>query len=612
MALNIIKRGGIASTRPGSASLPIEIDGTNIQGVTMFKPSSGPTSLVFMVDGLVYHSPYPFKTASQIEGLQFSPYSKFAAWASCVQSTDYMPDGTLISLDAPKRVLIIQDGATRAGMWDGSTARHLNPVASNAEFTAEGFDETPVGLWMKWSNNRLMVSRGPIVFFSDIGNPTKFHDSSFLAEGRRFYLPDDCTGMAETSDEQGVIAFTPNSGTFFKTSVLDRSQWLNTPDFQKTVLPNLGCIAPRSIVVQHGLIWWWSVKGLINQDDANRANVSSRLNVQDQEMSSSKSNVSYDVSGVAGAFFENFLLHAVPNGDRMNTRIHVLDQAPEENSSVNSWPSYWEGWRPVEFARGVIDSQERIFTISRDYDGEIRIWELFKNDRTDNGIPITCYVETKSHYFQNRDYKRFRYGEIEMVGILGEVAVGIAAAGVKGGFQMIGTKDISAIPGQIYHDVQYGEDSNSFYGSRPQSRTIKTRDGDAPSDCNEECIESEHSGLIDKAFSLLVVWSGVASLSAYRIFTISHEKSYSGFCEDDETDETRLLTPDGCSSTDLISDKIGFTTYLATATFNRINPATGLVVSNTATQSSKISQEDANRKASKTARFYVMSEIGEL
>lgn len=395
MGLNVINRGGVVQTRPGSASLPFTLAGSNIQGITMFKPTTGPISLVFMIDGLVYASPYPFSSYFQIEGLQFSKYSKFASWAPCVQSTDYTTDGTLYNLEKPKSVLVIQDGSTRAGYWDGSSAAHINPTQSGSEFTVEGYDGTPVGLWMRWSNNRLWVSRGDQVWASDIGNPFKFTEAQYLNEARSFLLPGSCTGIAETSDQQGIICFTSESGVFLRSSIQDRTLWLTTPEFQKTVMPTIGCISPRSIVQQYGLIWWWTPKGLMNLDDALKLNISSKFVVQDQAMLASKSNISYDISGVAGSFFENFTLFAVPSGDKYNTRVHVMDQMATKDGPINAWTGYWEGWRPVEFARGIVSNQERIFTISYDYDGEIRIWELFKNERTDNGIPITSYVETQ-------------------------------------------------------------------------------------------------------------------------------------------------------------------------------------------------------------------------
>lgn len=612
MGMNIINRGGIAQTRPGSASLPFDIPGNNLQGITLFTPSSGPASLVFVVDGLVYYSPYPFREYFPLPNLQFSRYTKYVSWASCVQFTDYTTTGLLYSLDKPKNILIMQDGETRAAYWDGSASGHINPATSNSEFTVQGYDGTPVGLWMCWSNNRLWVARDNMVFASDIGNPLKFTEAQYLNEGRAFYLPGKCTGIVETADQQGIICFTSEVGVFIKSSVQDRSKWLSTEEFVKTVLPYVGCVAPRSIVGQHGLIWWMTPKGLINLNDALKLHISSRLDVQDQQMAQSKTTMSHNISGACGSFFDNFIFHALPIGDKQNTRLHVLDQTIVQGQLANSWPSYWEGWRPVEFARGVINTKERVFCLSRDYDGYNRIWELFLHDRTDNGLPITCYVQTRPHFFENRDYKAFRYLEVEMCNISGEVAVMMAAQGLRGAYQVIGTKDITSQIGQIYYDVLYGDGANDIFGTRPQTRIIKSKDGYEPSDCNSECVESEINGLIDKCFSVLIVWSGIAGISAYRVFARTEPKDYRGDCEDDETGETRMLTSGGCSSTEILSASSPFSSYYATATYSRIDPVSGLPVTNTSTQSSIINQADATRKATQMAKWYVQRYIGEI
>lgn len=613
VGMNLICRGGIAQTRPGSVSLftASEDDECNIQGLTFFRPSSGTPHLVFAIDGLVYVSAAPFTIFTQLSNIQFSPNSQFVAWASTVKTTYYDATGVQQFLDNPYSVLIMQDGATRAAYWDGSSSGHINPAPSGQTTTLPDRDGTPVGLWMAWSNNRLWVSRKNQVFASDIGDPLKFTESQYLNEGRAFYLPGNCTGIIETADQQGIMCFTAETGTFLNSSIQDRTLWLTTPQFQKTVLPNVGCIAPRSLVEQYGLLWWFTPKGLINQDDALRLNITSRLNIQDNEMFQSKSNLSFELSGVCGAFVENFLFHAVPNGDSQNNRIHVLDQAPFENFA-NSWASYWTGWRPVEFARGVVSSQERAFCISRDYDGITRVWELFRPEKTDNGMPITSFIATRQHFFGNRDWKRFRYAELEFVNISGPTAVMVAAGGTKGAYQTVMTKDINSINGQVYADSIYGENDASFYGSRPQSRVVRTEDGANPSDCNAECVEYDQRGLIDKAFSLLVVWSGIAGLSAYRMFTISNPQALDGICEDNETGEDRLVTPAGCGALSIFSVADPFETYYASATFERIDPVSGDPVSNTSTQASIISQVDADRKAAAMAEWYVLSEIGEI
>lgn len=176
----------------------------------------------------------------------------------------------------------------------------------------------------------------------------------------------------------------------------------------------------------------------------------------------------------------------------------------------------------------------------------------------------------------------------------------------------MGNKDLSATVGQVYHDVQYGDGGNDLFApSKSQSRTIRTIDDNTASAANGECIESDLNGLKDRGFSLLIVWSGVAGVSCYRIFSQYEPSLNQGICEADETGETRLVTIEGAGSRDEITNLTPFERFYATATFSRIHPTTGLPISATVNQSSIISQEDANRKASATARWYVLTQTGE-
>ncbi len=708
--VNLMIRGGNAQTRPGTKTAFTMPDG-NLQGSTLFQPTSGLPQLVFAVDGKVYTSPYPFNNYIQIPNLQFGVSSNKITWTQCQKSTDYDAAGVLIFVDNPYSVLVIQDGDTRAGYWDGTHSGHLNPtksglytsgatglsisappavagevvivvdpsdgvsfgqsitmgvagvgsdtttyqwfkdsVAISGETnsaltiasvsagdagdyyltandgtqsasssvislrladlitTAPGFDETPIGLWMAWSNNRLWVSRGNQIFASDIGNPLKFTESQYLNEGRAFYLPGVCTGIVETPDQQGILAFTDTTGTFLLSSLQDRSQWLSTVGFQKTILPNIGCVSGRSIVHQYGMIWWYSSRGLMNLNSALQLNITSRLDIQDNEMFSTKYNMSFDLSGIAGSFFENLVVMSVPNGDKYNTQTMVLDQAPFEGNG-NAWCGYWAGWRPVEWSRGIISGSERIFFSSIDYDGHNRMWEAMLPDKTDNGVPITSYIVTRPHLFGNRDNKVFKFAEIELQEVSGETSIMVAVAGLRGAFQGCLTKEMMSTNGQVYADAQYGSGGQEIAGSRPQTRVIRTQEEPGASDCNGACIESEDKGLLDKGFSIMIMWSGIAGVCAYRLFCRDTPNIFEGNCEDNETTD-RLLTPEGCGIEGIFLVSEPFTTYTSTKTFKTLDPVSFLPVQYTATQSSLISQEDADNKAQIAAENYVLSEIG--
>lgn len=610
MAMNAQVRGGLLQTRPGSRTKFTMPTGL-LQGATFFKPQNGISHLVFAIQGFVYVSQFPFTSYRRLDTIQFSETAQYMAWATCLKTTDYNADGELIFLENPYSVLMMQDGLTRAAYWDGSTATHINPTPSGEEISPPSLDGTPIGLWMSWSNNRLWVSRNNQIFASDIGNPLKFTETQYLNEGRAFYLPGPCTGIIETSDQQGILCFTSSSGTFILSSLQDRTKWLSTDVvMQKTILPNIGCVAPRSLVNQYGLTWWYSAKGLINLNDALRINVTSRLDIQDNEMFYTKSNMSYKLDGVCGTFCENMLLQSVPNGDKYNTHTMVLDQAPFEGN-VNAWCGFWTGWRPVEFARGIIDGEERIFFASIDYDGNNRMWEMMTDEHTDNGLPITCWAQMREERFGSLDFKRWAYAELELREMFGDVSMMVAVAGVKGAFQPIMRKDMVATVGQIYADAEYGDGANLIAGSRPQVRVLRTDSRVNSTDCNAACVESPNSGLVDKSFSLLIAWSGRLGISAYRMFVRAEPKNYQGGCEENETGPN-LLDTDGCGAKELFTDGEAFEVFTASATYRRINPADAVEVVYTATATSVISQGDADNKAQAAAEFNVLAEIGEL
>ena len=195
-----------------------------------------------------------------------------------------------------------------------------------------------------------------------------------------------------------------------------------------------------------------------------------------------------------------------------------------------------------------------------------------------------------------------------MCNITGPVALRVGAAGLRGAYQSILMKDINATIGQVYPESLYSNAGNLFAGNRMQTRIVRSQDGYSPSECNIECVESDQSGLIDKAFSLAICWSGVAGISAYRLFSIYYPQALQGECESNETGETRLINENGCASIELFSTTNAFDTYYASSTTTWVNG--GQTASHTSIQASNISQQDANRKASATSKWYVYSELG--
>lgn len=622
--MNVVCRGGRIRTRPGSkimANLPIPRG--NLQGGTLFIPNAGTPAIVVAVDGEIWVTNPPFREFVKLSGLQFNPLSKFVAWAQCEQSTDYTVDGELYFLDNPKSVLIIQDGVTRAAYWDGVNHGHINPGPSPGAVTQPGYDGTKIGLWMAWSNNRLWVSRDNQVFASDIGNPLKFTETQYLNEGRAFYLASNCRGIIETPDKDGILCFTEKDATLLLSSIQDRTQWLTTKDFQKTIIPYIGCVAPRSLVNQYGLTWWFSPTGLQNLNSALNQNISSKISYQDAEMSSSKEEISPDMSIICAGYYENYLVVSVPSADPFNKDTWCLDQNPFEGGS-NVWASRWTGWRPVEWFRGVVGNSERVFFVSKDQDGVNRLWEGFLPQRKDNGCPITCTVLTKQHTFGDLRRKKMRFSKLFLADINGHVSLRWWNVPQNGAPYDAGSKEIEATVGQVYSNQEYGDNANNFAANRPQTRTVYSQENTTTdSNCDTCGIEKQDEGNLDYSFGLFIAWSGDMSLSAYQIFASSDPEADVGRCEDNE-EEPRSVNASGCGALSFFpSGNVFEEEFTATATVcvaddnsssasdsssasgsdSSSASSSGDIVCSTVTKTSIISQEDADRKAECAATF---------
>ncbi len=522
-AMNVTNRGGVLKTRPGYNCV-FELPPGRLQGYTLFRPTGGAWHHVVAVAGKVYTSAYPFTTYTQLPNVQFFTGSDIVVFEKATKSVQQNVDGTLSIVD-PYDVLIMQDGRTPAAYWDGSISRHLNPLAS----------ETPLGTWMKWSGDRLWVGRDNELFASDIADPLRFTETEYLSEGGSFRLPDIITGLAEitSTDVPQLLVFTQNTTSIFQSNIRDRETWKTTNNFQRVLFPQVGCVSGRAITTQYGQLWWMTMTGVTSLNAAAQSRISSELLYRDTEMAVSKGNLSPNIERVAAISFENYVLFSVPSGDLFNRHTWVMDQSPAEKLNTGSpaaWNGVWTGTRPVQWSVGAVNGVQRVFHVSVDYDGVNRLWEAFIPTRQDNGQPITCYVETKSHanfgeMAQGLDIKTFRFAELEFTEIQGTLDVKVYWAGMRGNYKELTVYRFVAPEGNITYDKQITLDTQLF-AYRPQARLVRTteilNDRQEGSICG---IESPFPDRHDRAFSLLIVWSGKAALRSYRIFARMFDES---------------------------------------------------------------------------------------
>ena len=522
-AMNIVNRGGVLKTRPGYNCL-LELPPGKLQGYKLFKSTGGPTAHVFAISGKVYVFPEPFTSYYQLSNVQFLADADFVVFEEAVKSVVRNDDGTLSLVD-PYKVLIMQDSYTRAAFWDGQNSRHLDPSAG----------EPPIGLWMKWSGDRLWIGRDDQLFAGDIADPLSFTETEYLAEGGSFRLNGNITAMAEVSsvDTPQLLIFTASSTTSIQSNIRDRVLWKTTENFQRTLLPDVGCVSGRAIATQYGQLWWMTTTGITSLNAALSSRVSSELVFRDTEMAVSKGNLSPNIEKIAAASFENYLMFSMPSGDLFNRHTWVMDQSVMDSlngKAAAAWNGVWTGTRPVEWSGGVINGVRRVFHVSKDFDGKNRLWEAFVPSREDNGQPITCYVETKSHAnfhqeAQGLDIKTFRFAELEFTEISGTLDIKVYWAGLRGNYKQLTTFRFVSPDDSINNSRTFNLDSN-LLSYRPQSRTVRTTEVLDDSKTDGQCgIESDIPARHDRAFSLLVVWSGKAALRSYRVFARKYDES---------------------------------------------------------------------------------------
>lgn len=595
-SMNTVNRGGLLQSRPGywwKFAMP---DG-QIQGACLFRPLSGVEQLIVAVAGKVYASPYPFVDLHELVNLSFREDAPSIYFCTAEKASAVQP-GETVRLITPYKVLIIQDGFTPPGIWDGTTNVHDRDP-----------NGVPLGTCMAWSGNRLWVARRAEIFASDIHDPLSFREGTYLSNARSFLLEKPVVGMVEVTsngtNDGRLLAFTDSSCTVFKSGIRKRSDWEAAQDFQAVLLPDIGCVAHRSIVSQYGLTWWYSQFGLINLNTALSTYVSSEFQYRDTEMAISKGYLSPGIEKIACAAFENYILTSVPHADVYNTHTWVIDNAPRE--TVNgvapaSWNSYWTGTRPNDWAFGLVQGVNRIFQFSTDLDGKNRCWEAFTNERTDNGCPIISTLETRGYSKGSLQKKQLRFAEVEFSELQGEVDLAVFWAGSsRGSFKRWMTKEIVATEG-IIDDDRNIEDATQFFSFKKQGRLLRTADiSESPPQRTACEVESAATERIDSGFQALVIWSGPAAIRSLRMFFDWVNEDKSGKCEPTESGE-HVVRYDGSGTLDESDLNAMPEIFTSDQSFTHTLPDDAGSVTGTGSAKSRVSQHDADKIALAHAR----------
>lgn len=536
---NCMIRGGYPCTRPGMLCLSSFV-GFVPQGICSFVDKGGTPYLVIAVDGLIYASAAPFKAFSKIDNIAFSPTALIVNFQSCIKAVQANADGTK-TIIAPTPVLIIQDNSSPPAAWDGTAAKQLDPSAA--------IPETPTGLWMAWASDRLWVFRGSQGYVSDIDDPEHFTENVYLAQRSNFALPDDCTGVVQTSDQQTLLAFTDTTTTAFQSNIRDRTTWQSTPNFQRIILPELGCVSGRSVANQYGVAQWYSRRGLVSLDGALYDVRTTRVTVKDWQMQRSKSQLAPDMSGIAVATFDNLILVSAPVADKWNSETWVMDQTPQAqgaNLLQEVWAGVWTGTRPVAWAKLKQHGRERIFFLSYDKSSKdathIHLWEAFRGIREDNDGRIQCQFETVC--LKEDILMDFRYCELDICELLGEVDLQVYVGGLMGRWIKILDTHLSAEEGPVDAVTSFSS-THVFESYKPQNRS-PVRTNEFTTQDKEAMAESVFNEGTDKCYQILVQWRGQMAVRGIRIVAKENDK---------QGDQGRIIKASEAGQTNIVTER---------------------------------------------------------
>lgn len=590
---NVVNRGGVLKTRPGTECLLRLPDG-KLQGFTQFTPRRGATQLVACIDGQLYVSEFPFTDFQAISGATLSASARNVYWCQCEQSIKHNADDSVSLLAAPRALLIAQDGVSPPLVWDGVSIEYQT-----------GYDKTPQGTAMAWSGGRLWVARDNEVFASDYANPLSFVEQFYLGGTDSFLVDGRVVAMSEvegTGDPQ-LLVFTEASTTVVLSNVRNRNLWLQTPNFVRTLFPSTGCTSHRSIRKQFGQLWWYSQRGLTSIDVAAAENVSSAFVVADNEMAASKIAVGSREGAIALGTLGNYLLVSVPYGGRFNRHTWVMDQSVIQTLQGKlppAWAGIWTGFQPVEWTSFVQDGKERVFAGVTD--GTRNQIIEFRADRNrDSGQDIECAVELRVLTNGQDRLRELKHAELFFSEIRGTVDIRADWRGlVRGPYkQCLGVR-VKAGEGCFNPDLEI-DATTLFYGTRGQQRRLWTQEiaGQAPDEFTSCGVESPEKEQFDYGFNLLVSWSGVAALRGIRMGVYPEAEREAGKCEaDEETFSYTRFDGSGASTIEALEQVLPIYSSTATVTAE----ARGTQVSAGSSKRSLISEMAAGKQATQTAQ----------
>lgn len=344
------------------------------------------------------------------------------------------------------RFLVIQDGQSRAFIFDGSSLRRATR------------DEVPTGTIMQYSLGRLWVASpdrrtfyGGDIIYGSSGTPAygladgvlKFTENKFINGGGEFAVPLDSglitgmrmVGMLDTALGGPLEVFTERS-IFNVVAPTDRTEWQNTTYPIKTIsMINFGAESQWSTVLVNGDIWYRSSDGFRSFQSARRefgtwANTPLSSEV-DRVVAIDDSMLLWASSGVN---FDNRLLMTISPHRNFEHGICHRGLAVLSFDTVSGmreqdqpqWEGIWTGLDILQVVTGNVNRVERCFVTSLNAENEIELWELSTDEKFDSeDQPISRVIEYRSFGFPDLGWalKELKSGDVWLERLTGQVDI---------------------------------------------------------------------------------------------------------------------------------------------------------------------------------------------
>lgn len=531
---NVVNEGRDVGTRWGFINL-LKFACGRAQGFKLFQPTNTTIPNMYIaISGEIWVSRYPFNTATRLQGIQFRPDLDFVTFQEAIVTN------TPTQAVAPYKVLIMQDGITRAAYTDGTISRHLDPTP-NGFYTpfSIGGRETRIGLAMEFVGLRLWVASGRELFASDVGDPLHFIETTYLAGGGSFqaYDGNDITCLKRTADGKQLLIGTAGNTTVLDAGNTTRSTWATSENFERLLFPGVGWVGPKCADDMNGEVFWMSKEGMRFYNAEGQDRFSARRAIASHEMQRSFENRAPVMSRCCAGAFEAYGLMGFPSGDQYNRHIWAINTSDNDlltEKAPYAWQPIWKGIRPVELDSGNVNGMNRMFCLEQGRDIP-RVWELFAEKRRDyymlggvlNENPIQCRLETRGHNFgQLQSFSTFAYSDLFVKRLFGEVSLVARFKNEYGCYRDYGAWNLCT---EQCVTIEQDDEGCHFSGAQQQQhRYLKSKEPD-PSTCGDG--GAPFLANVGTYFTFELTWTGEMFLMGMNHFARQFIEKTKGACQ---------------------------------------------------------------------------------